>query len=132
MSDLIAQVTSAAGIDAETAQKAIGTVLGFLQKEGPSDAVGQLMGAIPGAEDMVAQAQGESSGGGLLGAVGGLLGGGGAGGLMALAGQLQGLGLGMGQMQDVGKTLFAHGRELVGEDVMGQIAGSVPGLSQFS
>lgn len=129
MSDLVAQVAQAAGIDAETAQKAIGTVLGFLQKEGPSDAVGQLMNAIPGAEDMVAQAQGEGSGGGLLGAVGGLFGG---GGLMALAGQLQGLGLGMGQMQDVGKTLFAHGRELVGEDVMGQIAGSVPGLSQFA
>ena len=130
MEQLISQVAQAAGIDAETAQKAIGTILGFLQKEGPSDAVGQLLGAIPGSETMIAQAQAEAGGGGLMGAVGGLFGGG--GGLMALAGQLQGLGLGMGQMQEVGKTLFAQGRELVGEDVMGQIAGSVPGLSQFT
>ena len=128
MEQIIAQVAQTAGIDAETAQKAVGTILGFLQKEGPQDAVGQLLGAMPGAEDLIAQ--GEGGGGGLLGAVGGMFGG--AGGLMALAGQLQGLGLGMGQMQDVGKSLFAQGRELVGEDVMGQIAGSVPGLSQFT
>lgn len=131
MEQIIAQVAQTAGIDAETAQKAVGTILGFLQKEGPQDAVGQLLGAMPGAEDLIAQTQGEGGGGGLLGAVGGMFGGG-AGGLMALAGQLQGLGLGMGQMQDVGKSLFAQGRELVGEDVMGQIAGSVPGLSQFT
>jgi len=129
MEQIIAQVAQTAGIDAETAQKAVGTILGFLQKEGPQDAVSQLLGAMPGAEDLIAQTQGEG-GGGLLGAVGGMFGG--AGGLMALAGQLQGLGLGMGQMQDVGKSLFAQGRELVGEDVMGQIAGSVPGLSQFT
>ena len=132
MEQLIAQVTQAAGIDADTAQKAVGTILGFLQKEAPADAVNQLIEKLPGAEGMIAAAQGGGGGGGLMGALGGLMGGGGAGGLMALAGQLQGMGLGMGQMQEVGKTLFAQGRELVGEDVMGQIAGSVPGLSQFT
>ncbi len=132
MEQLIAQITQATGIDVETAQKAVGAILGFLKREGPADAVNQLIEKIPGAEGLIAESGGEGGGGGgLMGALGGLMGGG-AGGLMGLAGQLQGMGLGMGQMQEVGKTLFSQGRELVGEDVMGQIAGSVPGLSQFT
>ena len=130
MEQLIAQVTQAAGIDAETAQKAVGTVLGFLKKEAPADAVNQLIEKIPGADGLIASSEAEAGGGGLMGAIGGLMGGG--GGLMGLAGQLQGMGLGMGQMQAVGKSLFAYGKEVAGEDVMGQIAGSVPGLSQFT
>ena len=63
--------------------------------------------------------------------MGGLMGMMGGGGLMGLAGKLTGLGLGMGEMQAVGKELFAAGREQAGEDVMGQIAGSIPGLGQF-
>ncbi len=129
MEQLIAQITQAAGIDADTAQKAVGTILGFLQKEAPPEAVNQLLEKLPGSEGLIASAQEGAGGGGLMGAIGGLMGG---GGLMALAGQLQGIGLGMGEMQSVGKTLFAQGRELVGEDVMGQIAGSIPGLSQFT
>jgi hypothetical protein len=50
---------------------------------------------------------------------------------MALAGQLTSAGLSMGQMQTVGKTLFAHVREKAGEDVVGGIVSAVPGLSQF-
>lgn len=130
MEEMIAQIAQAAGIDTETAKKAVATILGFLQKEAPADAMSQLLEKIPGAEQAISEAQANAGGGGLMGAIGGLMGGG--GGLMALAGQLQGLGLGMGEMQSVGKTLFAQGRELVGEDVMGQIAGSVPGLSQFT
>lgn len=130
MDEMIAQIAQSAGIDAETAGKAVGTILGFLQKEAPPEAVNQLIAKLPGAEDLIAATQaGAGGGGGLMGAIGGLMGG---GGLMSLAGQLQGLGLGMGQMQAVGKTLFAQGRELVGEDIMGQIAGSIPGLSQFT
>lgn len=129
MEQLIAQIQQAAGIDADTAQKAIGTILGFLQKEAPPEAVNQLIEKLPGAEGLIASAQANAGGGGLLGAMGGLFGG---GGLMALAGQLQGIGLGMGEMQAVGKTLFEQGRQVVGEDVMGQIAGSIPGLSQFT
>jgi hypothetical protein len=53
------------------------------------------------------------------------------GGIMGLAGQLQGFGLGMGQIQTLGKELFAYGREVAGEDTMGAIAGAIPGLSQF-
>jgi hypothetical protein len=53
------------------------------------------------------------------------------GGVMALGGQLMGAGVSMGQMQPLGQELFAYGREKAGEDVMGPIVGSIPGLSQF-
>ena len=124
MDDLIARVTGALGVDAATAQQAVGAVLGFLQKEGPAAEVGELLNGIPGSEDAIAAAP-SAGGGGLLG---GLLGG---GGIMGLASQLQGLGLGMGEIQELGKQLFAYGRETVGEETMGKIVASVPGLSQF-
>ena len=46
-------------------------------------------------------------------------------------GQLMGAGVSMGQMQPLGRELFAFGREKAGEDVMGAIVGAIPGLTQF-
>ena len=39
MEDLVARLSAIAGIDAATAEKAIGIILAFLEKEGPADAV---------------------------------------------------------------------------------------------
>ena len=55
----------------------------------------------------------------------------GGGGLMALGGQLMELGLDMSQIQTVGREVFAYTREVAGDDVVGEIAGAIPGLSQF-
>ena len=133
MDELIAKLTQAAGIDAVTAEKAVGVIVNFLRKQAPAEPVQQAMAAIPGAHqaaDQQAQAQEQDGGlGGALAGLGGLMGG--DGGLMALAGQLTSAGLSMGQMEAVGKTLFAHVREKCGEDVVGEIVSAVPGLSQF-
>jgi hypothetical protein len=51
---------------------------------------------------------------------------------MGLASQLSGIGLGMGEMQTVGREVFAYAREHAGEDAVGAIAGSIPGLGQFT
>ncbi len=128
MDELIARVSQSLGVDPALAQQAISIVLGFLQKEAPGE-TGELLDKIPGAHDAIAAAP-QAGGGGLMGALGGLMGGG-AGGLMGLVGQLQGLGLGMGELQTLGQELFAHGKEVAGEEVMGQIAAAVPGLNQF-
>jgi hypothetical protein len=88
--------------------------------------VNQLLAAIPGSEAAVADAGSGGGGGGLMGMMGGM-----GGGVMALGGQLMAAGVSMGQMQPLGRELFAYGREKAGEDVMGPIVGSVPGLSQF-
>lgn len=128
MEDLIARVSAAAGIEPDVAQKSIGIILNFLRKEGPSGAVAQVMQGLPGAEAAADAAASESGGGGLMGGLAGMMG---SGGLMALAGQLSAAGLGMGEMQAVGKELFAAAQEKAGPDAIGEIAGSIPGLSQF-
>jgi hypothetical protein len=125
MEELIARVTQKTGLDAATARKAIGLILGYLQKEGPQAEVGKLVEALPGAQDAIDEGQ-AGGGGGLMGMVGAM-----GGGVMALGGQLMGIGVSMGQMQPLGKELFAYGREKAGEDTMGAIMGSIPGLSQF-
>ncbi|CAN7592790.1 DUF2267 domain-containing protein [Bosea sp. LjRoot90] len=127
MDELISRIMAASGLDESLAKKAIGIILAFLQKEGPATEIGQLMGALPGAQDL-AEAEGGAKGG-LLGTIGGLMGGG--GGVMALGGQLMGAGLSMGQIQTVSKEMFAVGREKAGEDTMGAIVGAIPGLGQF-
>ena len=45
--------------------------------------------------------------------------------------KLTGLGLGMDQMQTAGREIFAYCKDKVGEERLGRIAGSIPGLSQF-
>lgn len=124
--DLINRVASAAGIDTGLASKAVGMILGFLQKEGPQEQVQQMLAALPGSEGLIAQAS-SGEGGGLMGMVGGLMG----GGIMGLGANLMGAGLDMGQISTVGRELMAFGREQAGEDVMGQIVAGTPGLSQF-
>ena len=129
MEDLITRVSAAAGIEPNVAQKSIGIILNFLRKEGPSGAVAQVMQGLPGAQAAADAAASDSGGGGLMGGLAGMMGGG--GGLMALAGQLSAAGLGMGEMQAVGKELFAAAQEKAGPDAIGAIAGAIPGLSQF-
>jgi hypothetical protein len=125
MDELIGRVTKVTGLDPATAHKAVGIILGFLKKEGPPAEVNQLLAAMPGAEQAAAQSEGGSGGmaGGFMSMMGG--------GVMALGTQLMGAGVSMGQMQPLGRELFAYGREKAGEDVMGAIVGSVPGLGQF-
>jgi hypothetical protein len=127
MEDLISRITQSTGLDAAVVEKALGLILAFLAKEGPPEQVNQLFESMPGAQQMVASSgdggPGEG-GGGLMGMMGG-------GGVMALGGKLMAAGVSMGQMQTLGRELFAYGREKAGEDVMGPIVGSIPGLSQF-
>lgn len=127
MDELISRIMAASGLDESLARKAVGIILAFLQKEGPQEEIGQLMAALPGAQEL-ADSEGGAKGG-LMGAIGGLMGGG--GGVMALGGQLMGAGLSMGQIQSVSKEMFAVGREKAGEDTMGAIVGAIPGLGQF-
>ena len=130
MEELIGRIVSNVGIDENLAQTAVGMILGFLQNEGPADKVGALMGALPGAEDLIASAGGEGGGGGIMGAVGGLMGGGG-GGAMALMGQLTGAGLGMGDVQGVASEVVGFAKEKAGEDTVTEVISAIPGLSQF-
>jgi hypothetical protein len=122
MEDLIARIATDAGVELEIAKKAVGMILAFLRKDGPKEEVDALFDALPGSADAVDAAAGED-GGAFSGAMGG--------GLMGLAGQLTGLGLGMGEMQSIGRQVFAYAREKAGDERVGQIVSAIPGLGQF-
>ena len=128
MNDLVNRVAENVGIDAATAEKAIGMMLGFLQREAADGPVAQMIEAIPGASDLVARYNGEGAGGG--GLLGGLMSSFG-GGVMALGQQLMSEGLGMGEITGLAKETIAVAREYAGDAVVDEVVGSVPGLSQF-
>ena len=130
MEALVARITHATGLEPSVVEKAVGLILAFLAKEGPADEVNKLLDAIPGGQQAIATSgdggPGEA-GGGLMG----MMGGAGGGGVMGLGTKLMAAGVPMNQMQPLARELFAYGREKAGEDTMGGIVGSVPGLSQF-
>ncbi|MEO1701417.1 MAG: DUF2780 domain-containing protein [Pseudomonadota bacterium] len=122
MEELISRIVDAVGVDADKAQGAVGAILGFLQKEGPSDKISEMMAAMPGAQELVDAAGGD--GGGLLG---GLMG----GGVMGLGQQLMGMGLGMGEITGISKETIAFAKEKAGDGPIDEVIAAIPGLSQF-
>ncbi|HEY4848699.1 MAG TPA: DUF2267 domain-containing protein [Methylocella sp.] len=125
MEDLIARIAAAAGVEPVIAKKSIETILAFLRKEGPQAEVDALFAAVPGAAEAADAASGESGGSALNGVIGA------TGGVMGLAGRLTHLGLGMGEMQTIGRQVLAYVREKAGDELVGQVAAAIPGLAQF-
>jgi len=122
MDDLINRIAANVGIEPDTARKAVGVILAFLQSEGPADKVKEMLTAFPGAEALIAEAGNGS--GGLLG---GLLG----GGVMGLGSKLMGMGLGMGEISGVAKETVGYAREQGKGKEIDEIVASIPGLGQF-
>lgn len=112
MDELISQISSNVGIDEATARKAVSIILSFLNSEGPTGKVQELISAVPGMESYISADAGGGS-------------------VMAVAGELQGIGLNMGEIQGVTKETVAFAKDKGGEDLLNEIVGSIPGLSQF-
>ncbi|WP_067221875.1 hypothetical protein [Stappia indica] len=131
MDELIGRIAAAAGISEDLARQAIGIILKFLERDGPPDAVAQILAALPGASQLMAE-QGGGSGGGLLGSLAGKLGGsiGGGMGAMAALNELTNAGLDMGEVQTVTRELVQVARERAGDDVVDRVVASIPGLGQ--
>ncbi len=116
MDELVGRLVANVGIDRAVAEKAVGIILAFLIKEGPPGKVQALIDQIPGAEAAVQ----EASGGGF-----------GIGGIMGVGTKLMAAGLSMSEMQAVTREIIAYAREKAGEEAVGEIVGSIPGLGQF-
>ncbi len=127
MNELVTRVADNVGIAPDVAEKAVGMMLGFLQREGDDAAVARMIEAIPGAAELVAKFNGEGSGGGFLSGLMSSFG----GGVMALGQQLMAQGLGMGEITALARETIAVAREHAGSETVDQVVGSVPGLSQF-
>jgi len=134
MDNVIARVATAANLSPEVARKAVALLADFIQREASEDGVRDLFEKAPELQAIIAS--GASTGGegmgyslkGLMGIAAGAMGG---GGLMTLGGELMSLGLSMEQIQISGKEVFAYARERAGDETVGEIAASIPGLSQF-
>ena len=102
----------------------------FIQREASEDAVRDLFDKAPELQAIVASGAstgGEGMGFGLKGLMGIAAGAMGGGGLMALGGELMGLGLSMDQIQTAGREVFAYAREVAGDQTVGEITASIPG-----
>ena len=119
MEELIERLVANVGVDRAAAEKSVGIILDFLKKEGPPDKVQALIDKLPGAEALIAQQA--DAGGGMFS----------MGGIMGAGTKMMAAGLSMGQVQGVTKEVIAYAREKAGEDTVGEIVGSIPGLSQF-
>lgn len=128
MNELVSRIADKVGIEPDVAEKAVGMMLGFLQREADDGPIAKMIESIPGATDLVARfnGAGESKGllGGLMSAIGG-------GGIMGLGQQLMAEGLGMGEITTLAKETMAVAREYAGDEVVDNVIASVPGLSQF-
>lgn len=129
MEELIKRIMATAGIDEGVATNAVGIILGFLNKEGPADKMQLIFDALPGTAELVAAREQESSGGGLLGGLGSMMGGG--MGAMAALNELNNAGLDMDGVQSVVKELVSYAKEKAGDDVVDEVISQIPGLSQI-
>lgn len=117
MDELIGRLVADVGLDRNAAETAVGIILDFLAKEGPTDKVQLVVAKLPGAEALMQKAASD--------------GGGGMGGVMGAGMRMMGAGLSMGQVQAVTRQFIAYAREKVGENELGEIVGAIPGLAQF-
>jgi len=134
MDNLIARVATAANLSPEVARKVVALIADFVQREASTDAVKDLFDKAPELQAIIASSAptgGEGMGFSLKGLMGIAAGAMGGGGLMTLGGQLMGLGLSMDQIQTAAKEVFGYAREVAGDQTIGEISASIPGLSQF-
>ena len=135
MQALITQIAKQMGIDEALAQKGISIVLSLVQSQGDGNLVAQLFDKMPGASDLASAGSsalnsGSGRGGGLMGMVGGMLGGG-AGEIMSAVSQLQSDGLETSQIKELSGQVLDYAKQEGGDDLVGQITASIPGLSKF-
>lgn len=119
MDELVGRLVANVGVERGAAEKAVGIILDFLRKEGPTDKVQALIDKLPGADALLAKQP--DAGGGMFS----------LGGIMGAGTKMMAAGLSMGQVQSVTRETISYAREKIGDDAVGEIVGAIPGLSQF-
>lgn len=128
MQDLIDRIVGKTGLAPEIAEKATGIMLSLVKTQGDKAKVAQLFDAIPGAGELAQLHGGDGArGGGLLG----MLGGGMMGGPLAAVSKLQASGLSMDQIKVLGKETLGYAKEKAGDDLVKDVASSIPGISGY-
>lgn len=118
MDELVERLVANIGVPRTAAEQSIGIILDFLKKEGPPDKVQALLDQLPGAETYLQSA--DIGGDSMF-----------MSGIMGAGTRMMSAGLSTDQVQAVTRETIAFAREKVGEDTVGDIVSSVPGLAQF-
>jgi hypothetical protein len=128
MQELIDRIVDKTGLGADKAEKAIGIMFSLVKTQGDKSKVQQLFDAVPGADELIQQHGGDGArGGSLLG----MLGGGLMGGPLAAVSKLQAAGLNMDQIKVLGKETLGYAKEKAGDDLVRDVASSIPGISSY-
>ena len=117
MQDLVDHISAATGLEPDTARKAVGIVLDFVQKNVPPETSAAVIDRVPGAR-MAAAAAAEDEAEGSAATPG----------LMGLADRLMAEGIGMGSMQSLGRAMFDGLRQRVGDGPVDAVAAAIPEL----
>ncbi|MFO1123073.1 MAG: DUF2267 domain-containing protein [Hyphomicrobiales bacterium] len=129
MDELVTKISAATGLAPEKAEQALGIMLNLVRTQGNQNKVAELFARLPGAEALVARHGGDgASTGGLLG----MLAGGMMGGPLAAVTKLSAAGLSMEQIKAVGTITMDYAKAKAGNDLVRQVAGSIPGLSGYA
>ena len=121
MDELARSISAAAGLDPDTARKAAGIVLDFIQKSvGPSDSAAVIDAIAGGREAAAAAAEDEAEGGGTSSPD-----------LYGLASRLMAEGVPSSDLERFGRAVFASLRAQAGEAAVTKIAGEMPDLAPF-
>ena len=130
MADLVTELASKAGVSADQARKGVGAVLEFLKNKLPGADFTHIQKAIPGADQMIADAeQVPASSSGFLGKIGDVAGklfGGGGGEMMN---KLANTGMSADQISGFFATLFEKIKNLLPAGLIEKIKSHIPGLA---
>lgn len=133
MNDFIQMAVSKLGVSEQSAKSATGGVLDMIQKQVGGGDFSKLLGAVPGAADLLKTAPASGGGGGLgglLGAASGLLGAK-AGSILGAASMLEKSGLSLDKAGPFVSMLMDYFKGKAGNDVVSQILGKVPDLKKL-
>ncbi|WP_136617883.1 MULTISPECIES: hypothetical protein [Mesorhizobium] len=123
MEEFVSRIATDVGVDPALADKAVGMMLGFLQREAADGPAARMIEAIPGASELVAKHDGEDAEGGSVLAGGGVVG---------FGQQLMNEGLSLGNIAGLANETIAFAKEHAGDELVDEVLNSVPGLPQFA
>jgi hypothetical protein len=128
MQDLITNITAATGLDTTKAEKAVGILLNLVATQGDKPKVNILFEKMPGARELVITHGGDGAGGG---GFMGILAGGMMGGPLAMITKLQGIGLSVDQIKQVGTLTIDYAKQKAGVKAVREAASNIAGLNSY-
>lgn len=115
MQDLIQKIVADTGIDAATAERALGILLGLVRNHGDQKKAEELLAKLPGAAELAAK---YGSSGFMSGP-------------LATMTKLSAAGLSTEQIKQAGRLTLSYAREKAGTALVRDAAGSIPGLGSY-